>query len=684
MRPVRRVLGVLAATLVVVGVVVVVPPAQAQGSGVTLLVLQQSPWSSAFHRSLLNIDLDAHNGSADVLSDLRIEVSFGPHIESRGDYASVLTSGPSSIISSITKPVRDEVAPGEDRTIPIAVDLATTPGIDQTDSQTYPAVIELLTGDSVLASLITPVIYLVRPPEAPMLSATWIQLPAPIAFGADGTLVDAGFQSAIAPQGVLRAPLDAVADATTGPHPHGPLDLVLDPMLITQARDLADGYRTVDGTEVASNTPPARQARTFLSTLSTVVSDPGATETVANPYANPLLPAMLQGQLATQLAAQRLGGAVVVGSLGAQPVATVAKPSGGQLSDTALAWLARVGTDVVLGDAGTFDRSTTQGFLAPAPTVPVTTPDGAMTMVQPDPDTQALFDRPDLVADPVRASQIVLGELAVIWKEAPVPTAPLVRGIAVAPPPTLPSAMWGPLLERLSEAPFLEPVTATELVDRVEPPNPNGESALAAPSSAAFDQTYARDIDRLGQNVEAYGSMVGSASEVPTELRRKLFVATAPPYVTDPAAGQPWLTTVDATTQQAFRAVAPSVSPDFTFTSREGTIPIVMGDPGPTPLRVTVELESLQFSFPDGNSQSVTVDGPGQIVYFRVVANTSGQNPIAVWTRAPNGLAIADPLTVVVRTTTVNHIALLVTIGAGLGLLALYSRRWFRRRTSPE
>jgi len=683
MRRVKRALGVLAATLVVVGAVVVVPPAHAQGSSVTLRVLQQSPWSSAFHRSVLNIDLDAHNSGADVLTDLRIEVSFGPHIESRGDYASMLTSGPTSIISSVTKPVRGDVAPGGDRTIPLAIDLATTPGIDQADSQTYPAVIQLLTGDTVLASIVTPVIYLVRPPEAPMLSATWIQLPSPIAFGADGTLVDAGFQSAIAPGGSLRAPLDAVADATTGRHPQGPLDLVLDPMLITQARDLGDGYRTVDGTEVASNTPPARQARTFVSKLSSVVSDPGAVETVANPYANPLLPAMLQGQLATQLAAQRLGGAIVVGSLGAEPVATVAMPSGEQLSDTALAWLAGVGTDVVLGDTGTFDRSPTQGFLAPAPTVPVVTTAGAMTMVQPDPDTQALFDRADLLADPVRASQIVLGELAVIWKEAPVPSAPIVRGIAVAPPPTLPSAMWGPLLERLSGAPFLEPVTATELVDRVEPPNPNGESALASPSSAEFDQTYARDIDRLGQNVEAYGSMLGPASEVPTELRRKLFIATAPPYVTDHAAGQPWLTTVDATTQQAFHAVAPSVSPDFTFTSREGTIPIVMGDPGPTPLRVTVELESLQFSFPDGNSQNVTVDGPGQIVYFRVVANTSGQNPIAVWTRAPNGVAIADPITVVVRTTTVNHIALLVTIGAGLGLLALYSRRWFRRRTSP-
>jgi hypothetical protein len=70
-----------------------------------------------------------------------------------------------------------------------------------------------------------------------------------------------------------------------------------------------------------------------------------------------------------------------------------------------------------------------------------------------------------------------------------------------------------------------------------------------------------------------------------------------------------------------------------------------------------------------------------------VLANTSGQNTFQVWVRAPNGQSLTDPpgpvTTIVVRTTTVNHIALLVTIGAGLGLLALYSRRWFRRRKNP-
>ena len=49
-------------------------------------------------------------------------------------------------------------------------------------------------------------------------------------------------------------------------------------------------------------------------------------------------------------------------------------------------------------------------------------PDAAgPTLVLPDPSTQALFARTDLLGDPVLASQLVLGELALIWKQSRCP-----------------------------------------------------------------------------------------------------------------------------------------------------------------------------------------------------------------------------------------------------------------------
>lgn len=447
---------------------------------------------------------------------------------------------------------------------------------------------------------------------------------------------------------------------------------------------VAAGYRATDGTEVSASDPDAKQATTFTRLLTEVSTNTEAVETVAQPYAAPLLPAMLSSGLEPELTAERAAGSTVIGSLGVAPAPNVARPTNGALDADALEYLARLGTSVVLADADTADRSAVQATSAPAPTVPVSTTSGATTMVLPDPDVQALFARSDLLTDPVRAAQMVLGELAVIWKQAPVPSPPTVRGIAIAPPATAPPAMWRPLLQRLGGAPFLTPVSATSLVTEVIPSSPNPELPLTAPSTAAFDQTYAQEIQQQSDRTVAYGSMVDQ-QDAATELRRTLFLSTTPQATIDSRIGQPWIDSVQATTQQAFDAVTPSVSSLITLTSRGGEIPLAMGDPKGMTLRATIELQSTHFTFPEGNTVSVVVSQPGQVDTVRVVANSSGQNQILILTKAPNGMVIATPTTIKVRSTEANTIALVVTMAAAIGLLLLYARRWFRRRRmSPE
>jgi hypothetical protein len=109
-----------------------------------------------------------------------------------------------------------------------------------------------------------------------------------------------------------------------------------------------------------------------------------------------------------------------------------------------------------------------------------------------------------------------------------------------------------------------------------------------------------------------------------------------------------------------------------------------MGDPGPTPLRVIISLESSQFDYPDGNRQDVPLTHPNQVVSFRVVAKATGQNPIVVRVLAPNGHPIGEGQPIVVRSTAFNDIALIVTLAAAGVLALLYSRRWFRRTKVPS
>jgi hypothetical protein len=94
-------------------------------------------------------------------------------------------------------------------------------------------------------------------------------------------------------------------------------------------------------------------------------------------------------------------------------------------------------------------------------------------------------------------------------------------------------------------------------------------------------------------------------------------------------------------------------------------------------------LRSSRFTFPDGDTQYVTLTRPHQIVLFRVKAIGGGQGAVLVEMRAPkpSGRLVAQE-TLVVRSTQVNKIAVIISLAAGLVLVALWSRRLLRRRTS--
>jgi hypothetical protein len=174
--------------------------------------------------------------------------------------------------------------------------------------------------------------------------------------------------------------------------------------------------------------------------------------------------------------------------------------------------------------------------------------------------------------------------------------------------------------------------------------------------------------------------MLTSSSPFPDRLDRNLLYAEAGQYVGDETGGRVWIDQVRTFLGGVFASAAPDTRQTFTFTSHTGTIPIRMGDPGSTPLRVVVQLQSSRFSFPGGDSQAVTLSRPHQIVEFRVAATVSGQGVIQVIVHAPSGLVI-DQASLLVRSTAVSRIALIITAAAALVLAALWSRRLFRRPT---
>ncbi|HEY5861206.1 MAG TPA: hypothetical protein VIX62_13070, partial [Actinomycetota bacterium] len=642
-------------------------PALAQEPGVTLTLISQTPITTQ-EEPLLQVTVQATNTGDTALDVLSVGISIGTEIDSRFVYERSLIDGPGPTLNFATaRPQEGSLEPGQQRLFDINLNMVdqVTGVIETPDSAVYPAQFDIRADGVVQASLNTPLIHLVQAPEQPMLLSWWSELTGPIAFGPDGRLTDRSIETSVTPEGTLGAQVAALLRLVETPG-HGAIDLAVEPALLDQLVRMGDGYERGDGSVIGRDEKPATDAAALVRDLRTVAADPDV-QISAMPFSAPLMPAMLAGGLSVDLEGQRvLGERTVVEVLGpaGQPTTSFERPPAGAIDDATMDDLAIRGVGAVLANADAVDRTAQLNDFAPLPAASLTLASGSsIDLVLPDPAVQALLADPVLVSDPVRGAQAVLGELATIWREQPVPAdqpnqTETVRGVAVALSASLPPGMWAPMMRRLADSPFLEPTHPQAFVETVNPLQI--ASTLAAPSEARFEDDYAEKIRSERRDVEAYRSMLAEPSTTPDRLRRDLLYAEAGVYIDDPLAGRRWIDQVNAFTDHVFARALPADPQSFTLTSGEGQLPLRMGDPGETPLIVQIQLRSSQFEFPDGNERTVTLREPDQIVTFTVEAKTSGTQTIRMRTRAPSGRPL-DERNLAVRTTAVNSIALVIT-----------------------
>ena len=672
----RAARGLLAFAIFLIATLVDAPAGHAQGSEqVTLTLVSQTPWNT-LKDPVLELAVRADNARAEAIGDLTLGVTIGSAVRSRTAYESSLTEGPDLPIFAVTDTEEDVVDPGGTRRFRTSVDLSTIGGISRTDSLIYPMRIDLRSAGIQVAVLDTPVIVLVRIPEVPLLISTTIELTAPPALDPEGRLVDTAFEASIAPTGSLAAQVAALARLASGTQ-ISPVDLVIQPSLLDQLTRMADGYERTDGTTVEEDTDGAANAAAVLEDLRRAVSSP-LIHVSAMPFSAPTIPSLIASGLSTDLATQQAAGRELVQTiLDVQPGSTVARPPEGALDDAAVSALAALGATTILGDADTVERPPQPNEFAPPPTATLAVGGQSIDLVLPDAATQALLAQPGMLDDAVRAAQATIGELATIWQEQPVPSQP--RGISLLLPAGMPARFWGAFLGRLAAAPFLRRVAATDLVAQVPPPA--APSVIAAPAIERFSSTYVEDIKHARRDLLAFRSMLVESTPLPDRLGLSLLYAESAVYLGNEAAGQAWIDHVNVVTQDVFSRAVPDTSQVFTFLSETASIPLRMGDPGELPIRFTLQLRSNRFRFPDGDQQVVTLTQPNQIVTFEATALAAGQGTIQVVLRAPSGRAIRQTA-LTVRSRSVNRIALIVTGVAALVLIALWSRRLFRRPTS--
>jgi len=641
-------------------------------------LIGQTAWTTP-EEPLLRITLKITNEGGSTITEPVVGWTLGPKVTSRVQYETALDEGPVFPASAETVPVLADLAPGASKEVKIRIDTSETGGIAQDDSGVYPLQLELRSQDQPIAAVTTAAIHIFQSPRKPVLFSWWTEVATPVAFGPDGTLIDPGFEEALQSRSGVVAQVDAIAHLLRADRSGPPVDVVVSPAALDQLRQAEDGYQRSDGTSVPADAFAPRVANQTLEKLVEIAGDPGA-RLHAMPFAAPRLPALLSAGLGAHLQAQwQMGDETFERILGDRPDPTVARPPGLAFDQATVDLLESRGVTTILGAADSVERPPQPNDFALPPAATLRTASGeSVSLLLPDPGAQALLADPDLRKDPVLAAQAVLGELATIWREQPVPDDETVRGLALDLFPDLPAGIWDQLLRRLAGAPFLEPIHAEELPLGVRPRPLPATPGTAAPEG--FSPEYVDDLAATARRVTAFEAILVEPATDANFLRRSMLYAEASQYIGNEGSGRIWIDAVNRVIDRTFSRLKPDTTRRLTFTSPTAKIPLSMGDPGGRVLNVRVELASSRVDFLDGNERSVRLDHANQVITFKVELKAAGPSNVDVFVMSPNG-AVLSRSVLRLRSTAVNPTALIITIGAGLVLVGLWSRRLFRRRS---
>jgi hypothetical protein len=469
--------------------------------------------------------------------------------------------------------------------------------------------------------------------------------------------------------------IDALVEALAGIG-NKPVDVVVSPTLLDQLKRMAGGYSVTTGEgrtrSVPKGTAGSADAARVLARLGEIASRQGV-ELVAYPLGDPSLPALLRGGMDGDL--DKLvgdGQQVIASTLGRSPSSEVARPPGSALDLLTLPKLAAMGARTVLLDPGflAFPK-----FLAP-PTVKLTSGASSLTAILPDPEVQSLLRTN--APDPRLAAQLALGELAATWLELPGTPG---RGAAVMVPEKLsaPVAFYSSFASLVRSSPWLQPSMASSFAAAIPPSVRRQVPSHVYP---AFSPLYVERLERAKSALAHFSKVIHGAAPLIDRLRQNLLLANSGAFLTDAAAGQQFIGTVDTSARQVYRRIGIATSV-VTLTSRAGFIPLTLENGSGYTVSVVLQfISDRRLEFSGGATRPITLQPRDRTITVGVTSLANGRIPIRVRLVTPGQFLpeVIAERSVVVRSTAYNRVALFVTIGAALFLLAWWGRRFLPRR----
>ncbi|MGH8907827.1 MAG: DUF6049 family protein [Egibacteraceae bacterium] len=614
--------------------------------------------------------------------DLRVTGALHRRTGSRFAFHRAMDDGQAGQVTRELDPVPVSPLPaGASSTVELRATAAEL-GIDGEAAQgVYPLTLRIQRGGAepeTIGEVTTSVVAATTPVGNPLRLAMLVPIDHAPGMLADGSY-DERLTRALAPGGVLdRIARELEAEA------HAPLTVAPSGYLLEQAADMADGYQRAGGAgEVTADASPARDAAAFLGRIQQVTGRAGVEE-IAPAYGPADLVALVRSGLGVQARRELSEGVSAVERVtGHQALRGVLMPAGG-LDRATLAVAREESVDTVVLDEASVRLRGRADLTSPPP---VRRLDSGETALVTDPFLDDVLasatSAPD--ADRVLTAQRVVAETAVVYFERPFAAA--ARGLLVSTP-----RRWEPapgllaeLLARTRSAPWLRPVDLTGLRRGVEASQRVG---LAYPSALQRRELSPRYLAGLTEARAALGSLVAVLSPddpMASRLDRMLLAAAAVWYRDGefPSDGAARIAEVHRTQLRVYASVHVVEDYPVTLTSIEDQqVPVTLVSEADVRLRIRVRLEAMPIAFEQGNPRIVDLEPglPTTLVFPVRVLTPGGTFAANVYVEDPSGTRRLAHGSIQVRSAVYSIVALVLTAGAGLFLVAWWAREVVRLR----
>jgi hypothetical protein len=442
----------------------------------------------------------------------------------------------------------------------------------------------------------------------------------------------------------------------------------------------------------ASPQTVAELATTGHQSIVTELAGLAATPTVHQFASSPFVPVNASGLvdagLAGELALQVAQGAEALSSY--FPRTSSAAPTGAGTGPLGT-WFANDGVDTTT--LGQLQADGYSQVVVPAASVPnapsnVSTAEPFPLSASPGSTMTAVAANTDLASrftasprDPVLAASQLAAELAQIYFEKPNDTTP--RIVAVVAPNSWADdpAFVATLLGALDGNPVIEPVTTKDLFSAL-PLSTCRSQCRTLPGGGGALPVAAIRTERGRVTGLATAAPSAAARGVTTQLGNLVLAGQSERLRGTEQSGV--LRNAGAAVNAQLGQLQVSGDRTVTLTSQRGRVPVTIYSAAPYPVTGTLTLTSDKLTFPNGQSQAVTLS-PSRYSVFNVNVETrdSGLFKVGIALYSPGGGLMLSSGQVDVRSTATSVVGVILSLGA-VAVLVVWWLRTSRKRRSDR